>query len=109
LASGIPGSISSLDLDTLVSDANGSNVQQPPSAPAHYDAPVRYVIEKILQDAQERLAFRAQEYIRQEIKGFKPREQEIDLLARSKKCMIVHHLSIEKVESSLTFFLVIYI
>ncbi|KAJ3256863.1 Golgi transport complex subunit 3 [Boothiomyces macroporosus] len=43
---------------------------------------VRYVVEAILEGAQSRLSFRAQEFILSEIRQFKPREQEILLLAR---------------------------
>ena len=53
--------------------------------------PIRYVIEKILFDAQERLAFRAQSYIKQEIEGFRPRDKELEVLARSRKCNYTMH------------------
>ncbi|KAJ3275146.1 Golgi transport complex subunit 3 [Terramyces sp. JEL0728] len=43
---------------------------------------VQYVVEAILEGAQSRLSFRAQEFILAEIRQFKPREQEILLLAR---------------------------
>ncbi|KAI8902930.1 Sec34-like family-domain-containing protein [Globomyces pollinis-pini] len=43
---------------------------------------VKYVVESILQETQERLTFRAQDYIRTEIEAFRPREQEILVLAR---------------------------
>ncbi|KAJ2999451.1 Golgi transport complex subunit 3 [Globomyces sp. JEL0801] len=43
---------------------------------------VKYVVESILHETQERLTFRAQDYIRTEIEAFRPREQEILVLAR---------------------------
>ncbi|KAJ3287812.1 Golgi transport complex subunit 3 [Borealophlyctis nickersoniae] len=46
--------------------------------------PVQFVVRKILEDAQQRLVFRAEAYIKQEIEGFKPREEEISLLARGR-------------------------
>ncbi|KAJ3196671.1 hypothetical protein HK101_008125 [Irineochytrium annulatum] len=48
-------------------------------------APVKIVVERILQDAQERLAFRAQGFIKTEIEGFKPRDRELEVLARTEK------------------------
>ncbi|KAI8811510.1 Sec34-like family-domain-containing protein [Cladochytrium replicatum] len=45
---------------------------------------VRYVVKKILEDAQSRLVFRAQSFIRSEIAGFKPRQQELSVLARGR-------------------------
>ncbi|KAJ3231513.1 hypothetical protein HDU78_007700 [Chytriomyces hyalinus] len=51
-------------------------------------APVKYVVGKILEDAQERLAFRAAEYIRQEIEKFSPKDRELDVFSRSKKLPI---------------------
>ncbi|KAJ3301873.1 hypothetical protein HDU76_005617 [Blyttiomyces sp. JEL0837] len=49
------------------------------------EAPVKHVVERILQDAQERLAFRAQQYIKQEIESFRPRDRELEVLARTEK------------------------
>ncbi|KAI9321150.1 Sec34-like family-domain-containing protein [Zopfochytrium polystomum] len=43
------------------------------------------VVEKVLQDAQERLVFRAQQYIKEEVEGFKPRDRELEVLARTEK------------------------
>jgi uncharacterized protein YaaR (DUF327 family) len=43
---------------------------------------VEFVIENILQDAQNRLSFRAQDIIQYEIRSFKPREAELSILAR---------------------------
>ncbi|KAI9203906.1 Sec34-like family-domain-containing protein [Polychytrium aggregatum] len=45
-------------------------------------AAIRLIAMKILQDAQQRLAFRAQAFIKSEIEGFKPRDQELLILAR---------------------------
>jgi uncharacterized protein YaaR (DUF327 family) len=44
--------------------------------------PVEFVIENILHDAQNRLSFRAQDIIQNEIRSFKPREAELSILAR---------------------------
>jgi hypothetical protein len=41
------------------------------------------VLARVREDAQSRLVFRAQAYLAQEIAGFKPREEEILLFARS--------------------------
>ena len=38
----------------------------------------------VLEDTQQRLAFRAQTFIRQEIEGFKPRDEEILLFSRGR-------------------------
>ena len=43
---------------------------------------VKFIVESILNDAQSRLSFRAQEYIQSEIRIFKPREKELMVLAR---------------------------
>ncbi|RKO83376.1 hypothetical protein BDK51DRAFT_33551, partial [Blyttiomyces helicus] len=45
---------------------------------------VKFVVRKILEDAQQRLVFRAQAYIRQEIEGFRPRDEELMILARGR-------------------------
>ena len=45
---------------------------------------VKFLVRKTLQDAQNRLVFRVQEYIRTEIQGFKPRIEDIELLARGR-------------------------
>ncbi|KAJ3129149.1 Golgi transport complex subunit 3 [Nowakowskiella sp. JEL0407] len=46
--------------------------------------PVRFVMKRVLEDAQSRLVFRAQSFIRNEIRGFRPREQELLVLARGR-------------------------
>ncbi|KAI8837557.1 Sec34-like family-domain-containing protein [Chytridium lagenaria] len=48
-------------------------------------ASAKVAVEKILQDAQERLAFRSQGFIRSEIEGFKPTDRELEVFARSEK------------------------
>ncbi|KAJ3298099.1 Golgi transport complex subunit 3 [Rhizoclosmatium sp. JEL0117] len=58
-------------------------------------APVKYVVGKILEDAQERLAFRAAEYIRSEIERFSPKERELDVLARSRKLPIPSAVAVQ--------------
>ena len=45
---------------------------------------VTFAVRKILEDAQQRLIFRAQAFLRQEIQNFKPREQELMVLARGR-------------------------
>ncbi|XJO73885.1 hypothetical protein BDV3_004794 [Batrachochytrium dendrobatidis] len=47
-------------------------------------APVRYTVQKILEDAQQRFAFRAEMFIKQELQQFKPREAELRVLARGR-------------------------
>ncbi|KAH6567492.1 hypothetical protein BASA60_009022 [Batrachochytrium salamandrivorans] len=47
-------------------------------------SPVRFVVGKILQDAQQRLAFRAETFIQQELQKFRPRESELRVLARGR-------------------------
>ncbi|KAJ3108445.1 Golgi transport complex subunit 3 [Phlyctochytrium planicorne] len=56
-------------------------------------ASAKVAVERILQDAQERLAFRAQGFIKSEIEGFKPSERELDVLARSEKLPLPSVLS----------------
>ncbi|KAJ1538755.1 Golgi transport complex subunit 3, partial [Cladochytrium tenue] len=56
-----------------------------PHHPTARDAPVKRVVERVLQDAQERLAFRSQQYIKEEIEGFRPRDRELEVLARTSK------------------------
>jgi hypothetical protein len=51
-------------------------------------AAVQFLVRKTLQDAQQRLVFRAQQYIRAEIQGFKPRVEDIELLARGRGCIV---------------------
>ncbi|KAJ3146876.1 Golgi transport complex subunit 3 [Geranomyces variabilis] len=46
--------------------------------------PIETVVENILEDAQQRLVFRSQTYIREEIEGFTPREEELAILARGR-------------------------
>ncbi|KAJ3111253.1 Golgi transport complex subunit 3 [Phlyctochytrium bullatum] len=48
-------------------------------------AAAKVAVEKILQDAQERLVFRAQGFIQTEIGAFKPTERELEILARTDK------------------------
>ncbi|KAJ3389292.1 Golgi transport complex subunit 3 [Lobulomyces angularis] len=43
------------------------------------------VVGKILEDAQQRLVFRAQSYLKSDIEGFKPREEEVILFTRTNK------------------------
>ncbi|KAI9090286.1 Sec34-like family-domain-containing protein [Phlyctochytrium arcticum] len=45
---------------------------------------IEAVVNNILEDAQQRLVFRSQTYIRQEIEGFTPREAELAILARGR-------------------------
>ena len=52
------------------------------------DASVRRVVDRVLMDAQSRLSFRAQQYIKEEIEGFKPRDRELEVFARTEKCML---------------------
>lgn len=49
------------------------------------DASVRRVVDRVLMDAQSRLSFRAQQYIKEEIEGFKPRDRELEVFARTEK------------------------
>ncbi|KAI9090258.1 Sec34-like family-domain-containing protein [Phlyctochytrium arcticum] len=42
------------------------------------------IVNNILEDAQHRLVFRSQRYIREEIEGFTPREEELAILARGR-------------------------
>ncbi|KAJ3190367.1 Golgi transport complex subunit 3 [Gaertneriomyces sp. JEL0708] len=42
------------------------------------------VVHQILEDAQQRLVFRGQSYIREEIEGFTPREEELSILVRGR-------------------------
>ncbi|KAJ3161949.1 Golgi transport complex subunit 3 [Geranomyces michiganensis] len=46
--------------------------------------PIETVVENILEDSQQRLVFRTQTYIREEIEGFTPREEELAILARGR-------------------------
>eukprot|EP00842_Homolaphlyctis_polyrhiza_P003665 jgi/Hompol1/429/HPOL_000146-RA len=46
--------------------------------------PIKFIVQRILEDAQQRLAFRAEAFIRQEIQNFKPREEELMILARGR-------------------------
>ncbi|TPX56813.1 hypothetical protein PhCBS80983_g04242 [Powellomyces hirtus] len=46
--------------------------------------PIESVVEHILEDAQQRLVFRSQTYVREEIEGFTPREEELAILARGR-------------------------
>ncbi|KAI8930236.1 Sec34-like family-domain-containing protein [Entophlyctis helioformis] len=47
-------------------------------------APVKFIVQKILEDAQQRLVFRAEAFIQQELQKFKPREEELLVLARGR-------------------------
>ncbi|KAJ3035937.1 Golgi transport complex subunit 3 [Rhizophlyctis rosea] len=64
-------------------------------------SPVMFVAQKILEDAQQRLVFRAQAYISGEIEGFRPREEELNVLARGRglpqPTAIQTHLSVAPV------------
>nr|KAJ3422367.1 Golgi transport complex subunit 3 [Polyrhizophydium stewartii] len=40
-------------------------------------APVKFIVQKILEDSQQRLAFRAEAFVRQELQNFRPREEEL--------------------------------
>ncbi|KAJ3006878.1 UNVERIFIED_CONTAM: Golgi transport complex subunit 3, partial [Siphonaria sp. JEL0065] len=73
-------------VESLTSATTGTNPD--PKIAEGSGAPVKYVVGKILEDAQERLAFRAADYIRQEIEMFSPKDRELDVLARSKKLPI---------------------
>ncbi|KND05201.1 uncharacterized protein SPPG_08883 [Spizellomyces punctatus DAOM BR117] len=46
--------------------------------------PIESVVKFILEDAQQRLVFRSQTYIREEIEGFTPRDEELAILARGR-------------------------
>ncbi|KAJ3085200.1 Golgi transport complex subunit 3, partial [Quaeritorhiza haematococci] len=46
--------------------------------------PVKVIVKRILEDAQQRLVFRVQAFVESEIKGFKPRDEEIAVLARTR-------------------------
>ncbi|KAJ3010421.1 Golgi transport complex subunit 3 [Thoreauomyces humboldtii] len=46
--------------------------------------PIEAVVGQILQDAQQRLVFRSMTYVREEIEGFTPREEELSILARGR-------------------------
>ncbi|KAJ3051718.1 Golgi transport complex subunit 3 [Rhizophlyctis rosea] len=63
--------------------------------------PVMFVAQKILEDAQQRLVFRAQGYVEGEIGGFRPREEELEVLARGRglpqPTAIQTHLSVAPV------------
>ncbi|KAL2918197.1 Golgi transport complex subunit 3 [Polyrhizophydium stewartii] len=47
-------------------------------------APVKFIVQKILEDSQQRLAFRAEAFVRQELQNFRPREEELLVLARGR-------------------------
>ncbi|KAI8614180.1 Sec34-like family-domain-containing protein [Chytriomyces sp. MP71] len=89
--------LESVDNLTAANDGGGINGALSPTTtvasssrvvPKGDAAPVKYVVGKILEDAQERLAFRAAEYIRQEIELFSPKDRELDVFVRSKKLPI---------------------
>lgn len=45
---------------------------------------IESVVHRILEDTQQRLVFRGQAYIREEIEGFAPRDEELAILARGR-------------------------
>ncbi|KAI8820860.1 Sec34-like family-domain-containing protein, partial [Fimicolochytrium jonesii] len=76
--------LDSPDLTTSVPHQQGSTdnldtINEPPKP-----KPIESVVSQILEDAQQRLVFRSQQYIREEIEGFTPREEELAILARGR-------------------------
>jgi hypothetical protein len=48
---------------------------------------VKFLVRKTLEDAQQRLVFRAQQFIKADIQGWRPKMEDIELLARGRGCM----------------------
>jgi hypothetical protein len=51
-------------------------------------AAVQFLVRKTLEDSQNRLVFRAQQYVRSEIQNFNPKIEDIELLARGRGCIV---------------------
>ncbi len=47
---------------------------------------VKFLVRKTLEDAQQRLVFRAQQFVKADIQGWRPKIEDIELLARGRGC-----------------------